>query len=174
MNFPTSICSCLYKSKIIRDVYLNEKIYYWEDFEFQFRILDNIDKISINNFGYYHYRQRRESVNHQSINDKMLSCLLIPDRVNEIIARKYPGLKKDGKKINIYFLQIIIGRLSKSSYIDDKYFEIVTSYAKQYFFISLFSKEIKFKMKLYILICTLSAKAFWKIYRLKDNIYERE
>jgi len=174
MNFPTSLCSCLYSNKIISNIYLDEKIYYWEDYEFLFRILNLVDKIAINDFCYYHYRQRLESVNHQSINDKILSCLLVPEKVNEILEVKYPELKKEGKKIKIYFLKIIIGRLAESAWIDEKYFKIVTSYAKENLLISIISKEIKFKLKLYILICTLSSKAFWKSYRLLKKIISHE
>ena len=172
MNFPSSLWPCLYKSNIISNIYLNETIHYWEDLEFQFRVLDNVEKISINHFSYYHYRQRPGSVNHKSINDKTISCLLIPDIINEILIIKYPELKKHGKNFNLYFLQIIIGSLAHSSQVDDKYYKIVTAYAKQYFFLSLISKEIKLIMKLYILLCTLSPKTFRKMYRLmkKDNL----
>ena len=176
MNFPISLWSCLYKNDIIKDIYLDETIYYWEDFEFQFRILNNVEKIAINNFGYYHYRQRPDSLNHQSINDKILSCLLIPGKVNETLTIKYPELKKHGKNINLYFLQIIIGKLANSSFVEEKYYKIVTTYAKQYFFPSIYSKDIKFVMKLYILICTLSSKIFWKLYRFMKKLssYERK
>lgn len=169
MNFPTSVCSCLYKKNILRDIYFDEEIYYWEDIEFQARIINQLQTISICNQAFYHYRQRPNSLNYRQVDDKTMTCLNIPDKIMDYYRYQYPELHKDLLELHVYFLQIMIGRILKPTFVDKKYFKIVTNYARTWFFHSMKCKAITFKMKLYILICTINTGLFWKLYKFIKN-----
>lgn len=164
-NFPTSLWSCLYSSKVIKGTYLNTKIHYWEDFEYQLRVIDNVTGVSIKNTPWYHYRQRENSANHQDINDKVITCLKIPDIVNEKIRKDYKEYESEAKKLYSYFLQITISYLGQSKKVEEKYFHIIEKYARRYFFLALFTKETTIFMKVYLLLCVMNSKLYWRLYR---------
>jgi len=173
MNFPTSLCSCLYENRVIKDIYLNEQIHYWEDFEYQLRVLNNVKQISICSYPWYHYRQREGSANHQSINDKVISCMKIAPLVNIFISDHYPELQDYSKNLNVLILQILIGSLSKSAVVHRKYYKIVTSYSRKYFVRAMKSQVITIKMKMYITLCTVNSIIFLKLYQYSNILRER-
>jgi glycosyltransferase involved in cell wall biosynthesis len=165
LNFPTSLCNCLYQATLIKQTYLNCNIHYFEDFEYQFRVLDKVTSISICKIPWYYYTKREDSANHQDMNDKVISCLKIADIVNEKVKREYKEYATLSKKLYSYFLKMTIGYLGKSSYVEDKYFKIITKKSRKYIFASLFQKDITIFMKIYIFLCIFDAKIFWKLYR---------
>ena len=174
MNFPTSLCSCLYKNSIFIDNFLNEEIHYWEDFEFQLRALDKVRNVSICSFPYYHYRQRVGSANHQPINDNVISCMSIAPIVESFILHHYPDLRQYTKDLYVVFLQYLIGNLSKSPVVTSKYFKIITKYSRKYLFLAMKTNRIKPFMKIYIIVCSSDSKLFWKIYRFIKYKRRRE
>lgn len=165
MNFPTSLGSGLYESNLLKGICLNEQVHYWEDFEFQLRILDKAKLISLCDFPFYYYRQRAESANHQQINKKVLSCLKIPSLVHKLIMEKYPEFQRESQNLYVAFLQIVISYLSKSPLVHKEYYKIITKYSRKYFWRAMGSNNIKFLMKVYISLCVIDAKIFWILYR---------
>lgn len=165
LNFPTSLCNCLYHASLIKQNYLNCNIHYFEDFEYQFRILDKVTSISICRTPWYYYTKREDSANHQDMNDKVISCLKIADIINEKVKKRYIEYEPLSKRLYPYFLKMTIGYLGKSSYVEDKYFKIITKKSRKYFLASLFQKDITIFMKIYMFLCIFDAKIFWKLYR---------
>lgn len=164
-NFPTSLCYSLYHNSLIKQNYLNCNIHYFEDFEYQFRVLDKVTSISICNTPWYYYSKRENSANHQDMNDHVISCLKIADIINKKVAQDYKEFIGLAKKLYPYFLKMTIGYLSKSNYVEEKYFKIITKKTRKYFIHSLFHNDITFFMKIYMFICFFDAKLFWKLYR---------
>jgi len=173
MNFPTSLGSGLYEKSLVKNLYLNKEIHYWEDFEFQLRVLDRAKLISTCDYPLYYYRQRNESANHQQINDKVMSCLKIAPYVNRFIISNYPEYEEESKELYTVFLQIVIGYLSKSKFVHKKYFKAITKYARKYFLYAIKSKKIRLLMKIYIFICVIDSRIFWKLYRTIKGIQTR-
>ena len=171
MNFPTSLCNCLYDKEIIKNEFLNEDIHFWEDFEYQLRLLYKSRLISICRTPFYHYRQRVGSANNQIINDKIITCLKIANIVEKSISFYYPDLKIYASELNVIFLLHVIGYLSKSKYklIDTKYFKIITKYARKYLFITYKSKQLNFIKKFYITLCAINSKLYYFIYKNIGN-----
>lgn len=165
MNFPTSLWSCLYYKEIIENEYLNENIHFWEDFEFQMRLLYKSKIISIYNYPLYHYRYRDGSANNQIINDKIISCLDIAPIVDKAISNKYPYLKKYSDDLYVIFLLRVIDYLSKSQIIEQKYFRIITTYSRKYFGVAFKSKQFSFIKKFYIILCAINSKFYYLIYK---------
>lgn len=165
-NFPTSLWSSLYKSELVKGNYLNVNIHYWEDYEYLLRVIDNVvTGISICDTPWYYYRQRENSTNHQDINDKVITCLKIPDIVSKKIRKDYKEFKGEAKKLYPYFLQMTIGSLGESINVDEKYFHIIRNHARKYFLRALFIKNITTFMKIYMFICVFDAKLYWRLYR---------
>jgi glycosyltransferase involved in cell wall biosynthesis len=173
MNFPTSLGSGLYERSLVKNLYLNKEIHYWEDFEFQLRVLDRAKLISIYDYPLYYYRQRNESANHQQINDKVMSCLKIAPYVNKFIINNYPEYEAESKELYTGFLQIVIGYLSKSEIVHKKHFKTITKYARKYLLYAIKSRNIRLLMKIYIILCVIDARIFWKVYRTIKSIQTR-
>lgn len=95
-GFPTSLCMSLYRREVLNDLSLSTEIHHWEDFEFQYRALMNSSFIGISNTPTYHYFMRDGSANHSEINEKILSCMRIPDKMNA------DGQITDSQKKDIY------------------------------------------------------------------------
>ncbi len=164
-NFPTSLWSCFYKSEVIKGNYLNENIHFWEDYEYQIRVIDRVKDVAICDSPWYHYRQREHSANHQNINDKVITCLNIADIVNEKISKDYKEYEHDGKKLYPYFLQMIIGYLGESTNVEEKYFHIIKKHARKYFIPALLIKDRTILMKLYMFISVFDPKLYWRLFR---------
>lgn len=164
-NFPTSLWSCLYKKEVIKDNHLNINIHYWEDYEYQLRVIDKVTGVSICDTPLYHYRQRENSANHQDINDKVITCLKIADIVNEKIRNDYKEYESEAKMLYSHFLQMTIGYLGESKNVEKKYFHIIRKNARRYFLQALFMKDITIFMKIYMFICLFDAKLYWRLYR---------
>ena len=81
LAFPTSMWSGIYSLEIARKVIINDNIHFLEDFLFNYAILQKIDKVALCEGRYYNYTENAESINHQSINDKRMSCLQIADKL---------------------------------------------------------------------------------------------
>lgn len=114
INFevPASLWLGIYNAELFRNpnLLLNEKIHFYEDFEFMYRILNKAKNVVFVNRNYYTYNKRDGSANHMEINEKVLSCLNICDYLSKdsIID------KKEANAIKIRFLMQTIFYLLKS------------------------------------------------------------
>lgn len=77
-GFPTSLCLSMYARSVVKNSRLSPEIHFWEDFEFQYRMLLNASQIGIVSKPAYHYFMREGSANHSEINPKIMSCMKMP------------------------------------------------------------------------------------------------
>ncbi len=75
LEFPTSVWAGLYKKEIALQVGFDTNIHFFEDFYFNFQVLEKTDKVSIVNGHYYRYEKSDNSCNSSGLNWKRLSCL---------------------------------------------------------------------------------------------------
>ncbi len=166
MDFPTSLCSCIYKKCLFTKNHLNEDIHYWEDYEFQFRLVNQTNSISICNYPMYHYIQRSNSANHQNFNNKVLTCLKIPEIIISEVEKKNPDLIDLSQKLYKTFLLSVIGYLAKSDRVEKEYFSIITKETRKYLSSNKIIGSKKIKSDIYIFLCSINSKLFYKTYRL--------
>lgn len=162
LNFPTSLWAFLYSRDVIKKHNLNNKIHFFEDFEFNLRILSDIDKVSICNQMLYNYRINENSTNRQSINKKRMTCLNI---YNLIIME----LKKNNRelvKYAIYFrahcLISVIASISKSKDVNKIYYELSQKNSRSILWKAMFSRYLPIKYKVSILMYSICPYLFAK------------
>lgn len=166
LRFPASLWAYLYSKDVIKKFYLNEEIHFFEDFEFNYRILSSVSKVAICDQRLYNYRINENSINHQRINDKKVTCLKIYD----IVAKDLQWKNKDLAKYSAYFrshcLVSIIASLSQSIDSDDKYYSIMHKNAKDMLWNVIFSRVVPIKYKVAILLCSINPYLTCKILNL--------
>jgi len=167
-NFPASIYLGLYSKAIIGETRLSEAIHYWEDYEFQLRILLKSNRILIVNKLFYHYFQRSGSANHTDINDKVMSCMLIPKELE--CFKLNSGLITTRCIDNSYsfFLFQCIMSLLKSESVTSKYFKEITKLSRRYLFKSLLSDYLYLRYKSIIVVCAINSRLAY--YLLKNKV----
>lgn len=114
-----SLCLGIYKKVLFEndDMLLNETIHYYEDFEFLYRIFKRTESVTLSNQNFYKYNKREGSANRSNINEKILSCLKIPDE----ISRYDPYLSSYFiDKLRFRFIQQTVYYLLKSEKPDAK------------------------------------------------------
>jgi glycosyltransferase involved in cell wall biosynthesis len=173
MNFPTSLWSCLYSKELLREKYLNEEIHFFEDFEFQFRVLLNAKQIAICNKAWYDYRQREGSANNQQINEKVLSCLSIPNIIELLLKDNNQKFIKLAHNLNVNFLLYAINSLAKSHKVNKQYYKIISYYSKKNLITILFYNKISLLSRFYILLCAANSRFFHITYIIAKSILKK-
>ncbi|HHV97617.1 MAG TPA: glycosyltransferase [Clostridiaceae bacterium] len=162
LRFPTSVWAYLYSKDIIKNQYFNSEIHFFEDFEFNYRILSEASRISMCNQRLYNYRSHEDSANRQKINDKRMTCLKIFD----IITKSRRDIKKYAMYFRAHCLISIIASLSKSIDVEDGYYKIVHKNAKDMLLDVVFSSFVPIKYKAAIFMCSINPYLFCKILNL--------
>lgn len=168
-KFSTSLWMCVYKREAIFGIFLNEKIHYWEDYEYQFRVLLKINKIYIFDGGYYHHRNNEESITHQNINEKKISCLVIPDQIKYMLKCNYPKLTEYIFFIQAKFLISILGGYIYSIH-EEKYCRLIKQNVRKSILNILRDKKICFKTKFYLSISAINPNLFCVLYKVFKGI----
>jgi len=166
LKFPTSVWAYLYSKKVIKKNYFNEEIHFFEDFEFNYRILSTIDKVSICDLKLYNYRTHGNSTNSQKINDRRITCLKICDSIKKDLENKGRDIVKIAVYFRAHLLISVIASLSKSKNADDKYFKIVCKKSRDIIWDIIFSNYVPLRYKILILVFSINPKFFSKIIKL--------
>ena len=88
LKFPTSVWAYLYPKQIIEDLWFNESVYFFEDLEYNFRVLLRCNRIALCRQPLYIYRENKDSTNKQTISQRRLSSLYIPKLIEEACQRQ--------------------------------------------------------------------------------------
>mgnify|MGYP000944870498 CR=1 FL=1 len=172
LKFPTSLCLGLYNKKVIENERLDEGIHHWEDYEFQTRVLFNADSICLSDKHLYNYMYRDGSANNRDINEKVISCLLIPGK-NKNILRSY---KYNNKTINniyndstAFFTSQVVFYLLKSKKVETEYFNLIQKHCRINLPFILKSRNISNKYKAVIMASSFNIRL---VYRILKNKYK--
>ena len=147
MNYPSSLCTSLYTKSAIKGKILSEKIHFWEDFEYQFRVLKDVNNVCFCHEALYTYRQRENSANHQNISDKVLTCLQIPDLIYQSDSRS--------KSLYGYFILQVLVYYLRSDVKEKRYSKEIKKYIRRHLLKILKSDLISLKAKGSILLSSL-------------------
>lgn len=158
LSFPTSLWPYLYKREIIKGNCLNKDIHFFEDFEFNFKVIKNTSKISLCDKLLYHYNINEGSINSQGISDKKITCLNIYENIKNDINELNSKYKRNQSiYFRAHFLASIIASLAKSDLdVNTKYYDIVYKNSKKIVRDIILNKEIPFKYRIMILITSIN------------------
>ncbi len=156
LRFPTSLWAYLYAKSVIKNCKLDNEIHFFEDFEFNFRILSTTSKVSICSQQLYNYRTNENSVNRQEINDKRITCLNICEPIIKNLEKNSRELVKYAMYFKAHFLISVIVSLSKSKDADGKYYSIAREKAKNMLWEIMCSSFVPMKYKATILMFSVN------------------
>lgn len=163
LEFPTSLWACLYSRNIIKDLALNIDIHFFEDFEFNFKVLLNSNRVSMCDERLYNYRKNETSANSQGINGKRMTCLNIYDLIITKIERGDDEYLKYASYFRAHCIITCILSISKSHEVKEKYYKIVYLNAKLRIKETIFSQYVPFRHKATILAFLIFPRIFPKI-----------
>lgn len=156
LRFPTSLWAYLYSRKALDGLYLNEDIHFFEDFEFNYRVLTKADTVSLCDQTLYYYQPNSGSVNMQSISEKRTSCLKVYDLIIDNLIRERKELLQYASCFRAHFLASVISSLAKSDRAATKYYDLVHKHAKSIVLDAMWSPWVPIKHKLAIFACAIN------------------
>ena len=162
LEFPTSVWAYLYTKKSLDGIKFSQKIHFFEDLEFNYRVLCNIQNVSVHKSKLYNYRISETSINSQSINYKKLTCLDLLDSIIENIKSKQIALEKQSRYFVSHCLISMILSISKIEETNNEFYSILRKYCIKYMNSILFSKYVPLKHKLIIFMYQIHPKAVTK------------
>lgn len=127
LRFPTSLWAYLYKKNTLKSIRLNNEIHFFEDFEFNYKVLKSCKSVSICEENLYFYRANELSINAQGVNDKRLTCLLISREIyRDLIQLNNKDLIKKLTFIESHFLISVLAPLKFPIQKSQKKYAILT------------------------------------------------
>lgn len=112
LNYPTSLWAGLFSKRVIGGERLREDIYFYEDLEYQSRLLKKIAGIYVTSAPYYHYINRETSANHCQIGFKKASSMLVPDLVVKSLGQEYSD-KYNKLYFSVFYWTMYLGLLKQ-------------------------------------------------------------
>jgi len=162
-QFTSSLCNSLYVKEAVKDTYLNESIHYWEDWEFQFRVVSRIDTAAVYHQPLYHYTMRTGSAT-QELSDKAFSCLDIVEQVETYVRRNVPSLNDLVQDLRPMFLLSIIELAKESHGRNARFNRMIKKNAQRCAAPTALSRSLPVKAKLHILLNAIDPGLFNRLY----------
>ena len=168
LEFPTSMWAYLYETKLIKDIGLSEDIHFFEDFEFNYNVLKQCKNISLCNEVLYNYRNNLLSVNHQEINAKKISCLMIHGKVkNDISILNNKKLYQKSLFFKSHFIVSMILSIASSDEANQKEFSSqLRKHGNDFGYELISTKYIPFTYKALIILFSISPKATIRLIKI--------
>ena len=166
IQFPVSPCLALSRLSNIKQCHFDETIHALEDWEYNFRMLTFLKSISVLRHPLYHYRTVVGSASKSNLNDRKMTCFLIPDKVNSHILDFKLPYEKEAKYVPVFLLNHMLVILANGDYVT-KPANDLKRHAKRMLLYAIFSVDVSMRQKLYVLMTVVSPKFFYDVYRLK-------
>ena len=167
LRFPTSLWAYLYHKDLIKNIQLNNEIHFFEDLEFNIRILMAVKKISICNDALYNYRNNLDSINNVQINDKHLSCLKIS---NYLESHNNKCSINSFNYINSHFIVSLILKLVKNKRYEDKYILSIKTHIKKYLNNIVIDLKVPIMYKLILIAFMVEHKGVINLLSIKNKL----
>ena len=161
LSFPTSLWAYLYTKNALNNITLNSNIHFFEDFEFNFKVLMQSNVVSLCDKKLYHYETNNESINSQSINDKRITCLKIYELISKEVELKVNFLSEYMQYFRAHFLCSVIISVIKSKNVDRRYFILIKKESIVAAPDVLRSKYVPVKYKVAIAVCSICPKVLY-------------
>lgn len=154
------------KREKVKDCFFDTELSTLEDWEYNFRALTCLDKIVILNKPFYHYRTVIGSASKSPLNEKQLTCLLIPEKVNRYLEKNKLNYLEDAKYIPVFLLNHLLVILANGEYKKSES-KVLKKKAKEVLLYALCSNNVPKRQKIYTLMCSISPKLFCIAYHIK-------
>lgn len=171
-QFSSSLWLCLYSRKLIKGNYLNESIHFWEDLEYQYRIISKANNIVVNNTPLYHYREG--SITHSTLNERKLSCLKISNILRSSTKIRSKDFESIITNLEISFLFDLALLGARDTSCHQKCDNILKENAKKFLKYVLRSSSYKVMKKIHLLILSVSPKLYYYLFSLKYKNHRRD
>ncbi len=168
IKFPVSPCLALSRLPKIKNCFFDEEIHALEDWEYNFRMLTCLDCVSVLRKTFYHYRTVGGSASKSNLNDRTLTCFLIPAKLNEYIEKYNLPYQEEAEYISVYLLNHMLVILANGDYVEAQA-NVLKAQAKKSFKYAIKSKDVPIRQKIYTIMALISPKIFYFVYRIKYN-----
>lgn len=165
-SFVSSSCLSMVRFIKVRNVFFDENIHALEDWEYNFRLLTCIDTVTIINKPLYHYRTVCGSASKSSLNDRKLTCFLIPDTINKYIEEKGLPYIEDAKYFPVHLIYHMLVILATGEYSTNSA-RVLQKKARENLKYALTSTDVSVKERIYVLMSAISPKLFCNAYTIK-------
>lgn len=128
MKMPTSVWAYVYKREVLKDIYFNPEIGFFEDFLFNYMVLSNTRNIALVYDDLYFYEKNPDGLNASKYNDKKLSSINIIDTLLDV------KLKYQSKYLLSAYSYFIVTNLlfiAKSNQDCQQYYNIINKHSKK-------------------------------------------
>lgn len=150
----------------VKQCMFDESIHTLEDWEYNFRMLNCIDSGTIINEPLYHYREVPGSASKSKLNERKLTCFLIPERVERYIKENDLPYKKSVGYIWIFLLNHMLILLANNEYVPTEAKKLKKIAQKKLVY-AWTAENIPLKQRIYTLMCAISPRVFCWVYHLK-------
>ena len=167
--FVASPCFSLTVRAKVADLFFNEQIHTYEDWEYNFRQLYNLDSLYVLDKAFYHYRTVAGSASKSELNNRKLTCFQIVDEVKLYVEKNNLPYNTELKVLNVHFLYHMLVILANGKYNKEPAKELCRQ-ARKILFSVLTSKTMSSKKKLYTLMTAIHPRLFCVAYKLKYRV----
>jgi len=172
-GFLASVCLGLIDREKIRGCFFDTDIHTLEDWEYNFRMLNRIDCLAILREAFYHYRTVQGSASKSGLDEKKLSCLLIPERVAGFVKKKHLPYTSEIQYIPVFLLNHLLVILANSEYRSAEC-QVLKTKARQILKSALKSAAVPVRQKIYVTMCAVSPRIFCIAYHIKYRGHHHE
>lgn len=165
-GFLASTCLGLINQTKTKNCLFDTDLHTLEDWEYNFRMLTCIDNLVIIREAFYHYRTVEGSASKSSLDEKKLSCLLIPEKISNYIEKEKLPYSEEVKYIPIFLLNHLLVILANSEY-RAKECAILKKKAQEILKYTCRSSFVPRRQKIYTVMCAISPRIFCCAYHLK-------
>lgn len=166
-SFIASLCFCMFKREVLRDLYLNTSIHTMEDWEYLFRAIGRSSAISICHKPLYHYIGHEGSASKSCINDRKLTSLKIASITQEYVNERMPQLIDYASDLETRLVLHLLVVAANTDTTEEKYNKLFREIIRKNFKKSLKSKYLLKRQKMYIIMAALSTRLYYFFYYLK-------
>lgn len=170
LRLPTSLWAYLYNREVIKNLRLDTNIHFFEDFEFNYRVLKTIKGVALCFNNMYYYRTHDLSTNSQALNPKRMTCLEIYELHKKEIQQSECDLIKYSLFFRCHFLISIMISIAKSNKSNKECIIVTNDILKTLYFECFLSKIIPLDYKLAIFIFSIHPKLFKFFMKIKREI----
>ncbi|NLJ70778.1 MAG: glycosyltransferase family 2 protein [Clostridiaceae bacterium] len=165
-QFIASSCFMMIDTLIIKDSYFDEQIHTLEDWEFNFRVLTKVRNATILAYPFYHYRIVVGSTSKSPLNEKKMSCFLIPEKVEKYAKEHNLPYGGYGRQITVHLLYHLLVILANNDYVN-KEADKLKYIARRVLPKIITDKRIVMKKRFYVFITAITPKLFRILYKIK-------
>ena len=158
LKFPTSMWAYLYKKSAVYDIRVNEDIHFYEDLEFNARVLLRGCFVSLCDEDLYFYRQHSASANSQGLSTKRLTCLNIPEVLKESLRyTQKSNLLSKLKFLEAYLILSVLDPLKAHLHEPNiDYMRTLSCKIRKAALGIIFSPHVPLRFKLYISLASIN------------------